>query len=102
MFKSTSTMQLWTSTGVTGYSSLKRMMMQNVTPAMVKALDDAGCGGFIVKMSSGEGKSYSMTMLLTKAERQTFPASLFKIPAGYTKSNDNLMLGNMMGAASKQ
>jgi hypothetical protein len=102
LFKSTSTMQLWTSTGVTGYSSLKKMMLQNVTPAMMKALEAAGCGGFIVKMASDGNKNYSMTMLLTKAEGQTFSAALFKIPAGYTQSNDNLMLANMMGAASKQ
>jgi len=102
IFKSTSTTQLWTSTGVPGYSSLKRMMTQNITPAMTKALDDAGCGGFVVKMSSGDGKDYSMSMTLAKAEKQTFPSSLFTIPSGYTKSDDNLMLGNMMGAASKQ
>ena len=102
MFKSSSTMQVWTSTAVPGYATMRKMMLQNVTPSMMKALDDAGCGGFIVQMTSGEGKSYSMTMSLTKAEKQTFPSSLFRIPSGYTKSDDNMMVGNMMQAGASE
>jgi hypothetical protein len=103
MFKSSSTEDIWTSVDVPGYELLKKAtLQQNVTPGMMKALDDAGCGGFFVKMTAGDGKDYSMTMQLTKAEKQSFAASMFKIPAGYTESKSNLMFGNMMQAAQKQ
>ncbi len=103
MFKSSSTEDIWTSVDVPGYALLKKAtLQQNVTPAMMKALDDAGCGGFFVKMIAGDGKDYSMTMQLTKAEKQSFAASMFSIPAGYTESKNNLMFGNMMQAAQKQ
>lgn len=102
MFKSTSTEDIWTSTDVPGYDMFKKAtLQQNITPAMIKALNDAGCGGFFVKMTSGD-KQYSMTMQLTKIERQSFPASMFKIPNGYSESKANLMFGNMMQAAKKQ
>ena len=102
MFKSSSTQDIWTSTDVPGYEMLKKAsLQQNVTPGMMKALNDAGCGGFMVKMQSGD-KHYSMTMQLAKAEKQSFPAAMFKIPNGYTESKSNLMFGNMMQAAQKQ
>ncbi|HVZ96196.1 MAG TPA: DUF4412 domain-containing protein [Chitinophagaceae bacterium] len=102
MFKSSSTMDVWTSVDVPGYDLLKQAtLQQNVTPAMMKALNDAGCGGFFVKMASND-KGYSFTMQLTKAEKQSFPSSLFKIPSGYTESKNNLMIGNMMNAAASQ
>jgi len=103
MFKSSSTMDIWTSVDVPGYGVFKKeTIQQNVQPAMNKALDDAGCAGFLVKMTNADAKDYSMTMQLTKAEKQTFPASMFKIPAGYTESKSNLMFGNMMQAAPKK
>jgi len=102
MFKSTSTEDIWTSTDVPGYDLVRKAsLQQNITPGMLKALNDAGCGGFFVKMTSGD-KHYSMTMQLAKAEKQTFPASMFKIPNGYNESKSNLMFGNMMQAAKKQ
>ncbi|MGI8951362.1 MAG: DUF4412 domain-containing protein [Chitinophagaceae bacterium] len=81
--------------------SEKSHVTKRNTP-MAKALNDAGCGGFFVKMTSGDSKDYSMTMQLTKAEKESFPALMFKIPSGYTESKSNLMFGNMMGAAQKQ
>ncbi len=102
IFKYSSTEDIWTSESVPGYDLLKKAtMQQNVTPAMMKALNDAGCGGFFVKMVSGD-KHYSITMQLAKAEKNSFPSSLFKIPAGYTESKNNLMIGNMMQAAPKK
>jgi hypothetical protein len=87
---------------VPGYDMFKKAtLQQNVTPGMMKALNDAGCAGFFVKMISGD-KKISMTMQLTKAEKQSFPASMFKIPSGYTESKSNLMFGNMMQAAASQ
>ncbi len=102
MFKSSSTEEIWTSVDVPGYELFKKAtLQQNMTPGIMKALTDAGCGGFFVKMISGD-KKYSMTMQLSKAEKQSFPASLFKIPSGYTESKSNLMFANMMGAMPKK
>ncbi|MGI8951767.1 MAG: DUF4412 domain-containing protein [Chitinophagaceae bacterium] len=98
MFHSTSTMDIWTSTDVPGYAFIKKTMTyQNVKPQMMQALDQAGCGGFLVKMSSDD-KGNSVDMVLTTAENKSFPASLFKIPAGYTESKGNLILMNLMQA----
>ena len=62
---------------------------------MMKALQDAGADGFFVKMVTREkGKAEPLTtMELTKAEKKSLPASLFEVPAGYTKQE------GMMGAA---
>ena len=101
IFKSTGTEDIWTSTDVPGYDLIKKAsLQQNITPGMMKALNDAGCGGFLVKMANSS-KGYSMTMQLTKADKQTFPSSMFKIPSGYSESKSNLMFGNMMQAAQK-
>ncbi len=101
LFKSSSTMDLWTSTNVPGYSFYKRLVsMQNVKPQMLQALDNAGAGGIIIRMDAG-GKDYSMTMLLIRAEEKNLPASLFEIPAGYTDSKQNIM-EYMLSGAKKQ
>ncbi len=100
MFKSSSTMELWTSESVPGYSFIKKVMTnQNIQPQMLQALEKNNCGGYIVKMVSGD-KDYSMEMQLIKAEPKTLPASLFKIPAGYKESNENMMY-HMMSSAKK-
>ncbi len=97
MFKSTSSMDLWTSTEVPGYSLIKKMMTsQNIKPRMLQALEKNNAGGYIVKMASS-AKDFSMEMLLIKAEPKTFPASLFTIPAGYKLSNENMMYHMMSG-----
>jgi len=66
---------------------------------MIQALQQAGCSGFFVKMENNE-KDYSMNMLLVKAEKTTFPASLFEIPGGYKESEQNMMY-HMVPAAKK-
>jgi Domain of unknown function (DUF4412) len=101
MFKSTSSFDIWTSTSVPGYALFKKMgSLENVKPKMMVALDNAGAGGFFVKMTSGD-KDYSFTMLLTRADAQSFPASMFEIPSGYTKSQETMM-SQMMKGAKKQ
>ncbi len=101
MFKSTTTFDIWTSTSVPGYALYKKMgSVENVKPKMMVALDNAGAGGFFVKMTSGD-KDYSFTMLLTRAEAQSFPASLFQIPSGYKQSQETMM-SRMMSGAKKQ
>jgi hypothetical protein len=102
MFKSSTTMEIWTSTAVPGYSNLRRMMSsQNITPGMIQALDHAGCGGYFVKIASGK-KDYAMTMTIATAEAKTLPAALFFIPQGYAEAKGNLMFANMMQSAQNK
>jgi hypothetical protein len=90
-FKSSSTFDIWTSADVQGYALLKKFMtMKNITPKMMQALNQAGCGGFFVKMTS-QNKDFSMNMTLMKTQEKNFPSSLFSIPAGYTESKENMM-----------
>ena len=83
----TSTVEdIWTSTDVPGYSMLKKLIaVQNVTPKMMQALEQAGCGGFFVKMTM-QTKEMSMNMLLVEAARKSFPDAMFQIPPGYTQA----------------
>ena len=98
MFKSSSTMDLWTSENVPGYSFIKKIMVnQNIKPQMLQALEENNCGGYIIKMIS-QDKDFSMEMQLVKAETKSFPASLFKIPNGYAESKTNMMYHMMSGA----
>jgi hypothetical protein len=71
--------------------------IQNIRPKMMIALDDAGAGGFFVKMVAGD-KDYSLTMLLARAEEKTFPSSLFMIPSGYKESQETVTSKMMSGA----
>jgi hypothetical protein len=101
LFKSSSIMDLWTSTAVPGYSLYKSLLANaNMKYQMLRSLQDAGAAGFIVRMDAS-GKDYSMTMSLLRAERQSFPASEFVIPAGYAQSDENMM-GHIMNSAAKQ
>ncbi len=101
LFKSKSTMDIWTSTAVPGYALYKKLgSIENVKPKMMAALDNAGAGGFFVKMVAGD-KDYTMTMSLVQAEEKTFPGSLFQIPAGYKQSNET-MTQHMLSGAKKQ
>lgn len=52
-----------------------------------KQLEQMGCTGFPVKLQV-HGKSSTMMMELTKAERRDIPNSLFEIPAGYKEEKD--------------
>jgi Domain of unknown function (DUF4412) len=102
---------IWTSTGVPGYAEMKKLMtVHNVTVRMLDALDQAGCGGFMVKMTMTQAGgaaiskdlAISTDMVLITAARRSFPASLFEIPAGYTPSNSQSMFANMMATMPKQ
>jgi hypothetical protein len=92
--------ELWTSKDISGlsYESMRGLMRRGnqSDEGMMKALKDAGVDGFVVKMITREKGNPTpvATMELTKVERKSLPASLFEIPAGYTKQE------GMMGAAS--
>lgn len=101
MFKSSSTTDIWTSTDIPGYAMIKdKMTVQKMTPGMMRALAQAGCAGFFVKMVA-QGKDYSMTMTLVKAQQKSFPAAMFQVPAGYTETKENMM-SRMMKAGTKK
>jgi Domain of unknown function (DUF4412) len=103
---------IWTSTAVPGYAEMKKLMtVHNITLKMLDALDQAGCGGFMVKMTmaqAGSGSAsptalnISTNMVLITASRRNFPASLFEIPAGYTPATNQSMFNNMMANMPKQ
>lgn len=87
--KSGITEEVWTSADVPGYTALKKLIaLQNVTPKMLQAIEQAGCGGLFVKVEM-QTKAFSMEMLLVDAERKNFPASMFQIPPGYTQGTSN-------------
>ena len=99
MFKSSSTMDLWTSTAVPGYALFnKGLKMLSSTGSMLGALDKAGVGGYLVKLTAGD-KDFTMTMVLMKAQQGSFPASLFEIPAGYTNDGMSTVQKLMSGSA---
>ncbi|MBS1599044.1 MAG: DUF4412 domain-containing protein [Bacteroidetes bacterium] len=101
MFKSTTTMEIWTSTDVPGYALYKKMLLtSNIKPQMLQALEKAGCGGFLVKMES-HNKDYSMTNVLIKAGEKNLPASLFEIPSGYTESKQSTMFHMAAGVKTR-
>ncbi|MDP4130195.1 MAG: DUF4412 domain-containing protein [Bacteroidota bacterium] len=96
VFKSSSTMDLWTSTEVPGYDLYKKLSsVQGYQTQMIQALDRAGCSGYILKMTAS-GNGYSMNSVLIKAEKKSFPDSLFEIPPGYSQSKGN-MFSHMVG-----
>jgi Spy/CpxP family protein refolding chaperone len=80
------------------YESMRGLMRRGSPgeEGILKALHDAGVDGFVVKMVTREkGNPVPVsTMELTKVDRKSVPASLFEVPAGYTKQE------GMMGAAS--
>jgi len=90
LFKSSSTTELWTSKSVPGYGLYHNLTDQTQTYSMMKALETAGAGGVLVKMS-GSGKDYSTTYELISAQSGSFPASKFTIPSGYVNNNKTIM-----------
>jgi hypothetical protein len=58
-----------------------------MTPAAASQLQQMGCTGFMVKMTSGL-KDAGVHMELTKVRKDDFPKSMFEIPAGYKENKD--------------
>ena len=95
---------VWTSKSVPGYAQIEKWMSSSksmATPDMLMALKEAGADGYFVKLLV-KNKDISSEMLLTKVEQKSLPASLFTIPAGYTESKNNGVIGNLMKTAQKQ
>ena len=100
MFQVSTTTDLWTSTSVPGYSIYSKLLsMQPAQYGMMAALEKAGCAGYIVKLEIVSA-NHSTTSLLIKAEEGRFDADLFRIPSGYTVSDEG-MFYHMMPAKGK-
>jgi hypothetical protein len=100
-FKVTTTTDLWTSISVPGYSNYSRLLhLQPTQIGMMAALDKAGCMGYIVKMQTTSA-NYNMVSVLVKAEEGRYSADLFRIPSGYTESDENMFSHMMPGAGRK-
>jgi len=93
-------MEMWTTRDLPGYENL--VMLTKTLGSMgsenlYRQLEASGAGGMMVKMKPAGGNG--LTMELTRAERRSNPASLFAVPAGYTKSSfDPAKLQNMTPA----
>ncbi len=97
-FKVSTTTDIWTSTSVPGYSTYSKMLhLQPTQIGMMVGLEKAGCMGYIVKMQT-TGSSYSSVTLLMKAEEGRYAADLFRIPSGYTESDENMFYHMMPGS----
>ncbi len=100
MYKSTSTIDIWTSTGVPGSALYSKFAgIQTSQSGMMKALENAGGTGVFVKMVVA-GKDYAVEEDLIKAEEGHFTADMFRIPSGYKESSGN-MFSHMMPPAKK-
>lgn len=79
------TLDIWTSKDVPGYGRFQSMSGSYVTPGMMVELEQAGCGGFFVKMTM-RSKDVAMDMVLETAEKKTFSGDVFAVPAGYKRA----------------
>jgi hypothetical protein len=83
-FTSSSTVDIWLSEAVPGWSILQHATQQaGAQVGMLKALHQAGVDGLFVKMVAGDGKNFSVTMQLLDIQQKSFPPALFVIPDGY-------------------
>jgi Domain of unknown function (DUF4412) len=88
---------------VTGSSAWSAMARRGGSGSgLMKALRDAGLEGFPVKMKmSAKGRDDRPVMWeLVKAEKRSIPASMFEVPAGYTK--EETPMGAMMNPEMRQ
>jgi hypothetical protein len=86
----TNASEVWNTKDFPDYDKYNEAMSDNKrfgTSKNQKALKDAGCEGFPVKMiKKGVDGTDEMSMELVKFEKKSFSASDFEIPAGYTKT----------------
>ncbi|HEY1870794.1 MAG TPA: DUF4412 domain-containing protein [Chitinophagaceae bacterium] len=100
-FSTSTTMDVWMSVGVPGSSLYMKMTnLQSSQASMMQALENAGCGGVMVKMEV-EGKEYKLTELLVKANEEKLSADLFRIPRGYSESDQNMIFHMIPSSAKK-
>jgi len=91
------TLDMWTSTSVPGYDVYQKLAStaSGANASFINALKQIDADGIMVKTII-ENNASSMT--LTKAVYIGAPNSLFEIPSGYTKSEYNGVITNLMKA----
>jgi len=84
------THEVWNTKAIADYDKYAKAMETNERMSnskREKALKDAGCEGFPVKMiHKGNEREGDMTIELVKFEKKNFSKSDFEIPSGYTKT----------------
>ncbi len=84
------THEVWNTKAIADYDKYAKAMESNErmsSSKREKALKDAGCEGFPVKLiHKGNEREGDMTMELVKFEKKNFSKSDFDIPSGYTKT----------------
>lgn len=97
--------EVWTNADIADYKSFIKSMGKN-SPAndgMMKALESVGAAGFITKIvRKSKNPEENMTFELVKADKKSMPASMFEIPAGYTKSAAGPAAPTLSPEAQKQ
>lgn len=89
------TQDIWTTTDIPGYTSIRQMMaLDNFTPGILRALEQAGCNGVFVKMTM-QSSIISSSMILIRASAANLPASLFELPSGYTPATTGGFFGGV-------
>lgn len=104
--ESNGTTEVWNTKDITEYNKYAEAISTNKEMASSKrdkALKDAGCEGFPVKMIRKSNKEDGdVTMELVNLEKKTFSKSDFEIPAGYTKSASPAMPSGMPQMKTQQ
>lgn len=84
------TTELWTAKDVLSYETFSKMQARRGKwgsgARFVKALKDADADGLPLKTITTTPDGAQVTMEVVKVQKQAPPASMFEIPAGYTKS----------------
>ncbi len=87
------TSEVWNTKDIKEYEKYTEALITNKnisTTKRNKALKDAGCEGFFVKMiKKGSEREGDMTMELVKIDKKTFTKTDFDIPVGYTKNGES-------------
>ena len=96
------TTEMWTAKDLLDYATFSKMQVHRGKgggdEALVKALKDAGADGLPLKSVATTADGAKVTMEVVKVDKKSLPASMFEIPADYTKSAGGMM--DMMGGMS--
>jgi Domain of unknown function (DUF4412) len=99
------TTEMWTAKDLLDYATFSKMQVRHGKgggdEALVKALKDAGADGLPLKSVATTADGTKVTMEVVKVDKKSLPASMFEIPADYTKSAGGMMdMMDMMGGMS--
>ena len=96
------TTEMWTAKDLLDYATFSKIQVRQSKgagqEALVKALKDAGADGLPLKSVATTADGAKVTMEVVKVDKKSLPASMFEIPADYTKSAGGMM--DMMGGMS--